>query len=88
MEQHVFFAFSLIIEGATEKVLQFIMPLMSVCNKNFGFIEKSIFVHYEGFKQSKSINCHDFCQEKNSGDLFRAAPYSLMLELHKAVLFH
>jgi hypothetical protein len=33
MEQHVF-AFSLIIEGTTEKVLQF----MSIYNNNLGFI--------------------------------------------------
>ncbi len=30
MEQHIFF--SLIIEGTTEKVLQFIMPLRSIYN--------------------------------------------------------
>jgi hypothetical protein len=35
-----FFAFSLIIEGTTEKVLQFIMPLKSISNQNFGFIEQ------------------------------------------------
>jgi hypothetical protein len=33
-----FFAFSLIIEGTTEKVLQFIMPLKSIYNQNLGFI--------------------------------------------------
>jgi hypothetical protein len=38
MEEHIF-AFSLIIEGTTEKVLQFIMPLKSIYNKNFGIIE-------------------------------------------------
>jgi hypothetical protein len=37
MEQHVF-AFLLIIEGTTEKVLQFIMPLKSIYNQNLGFI--------------------------------------------------
>ncbi len=39
MEQRVFL-FSLIIEGTTEKVLQFKMPLMSIYNINFGFIEQ------------------------------------------------
>jgi hypothetical protein len=32
-------AFSLIIEGATEKVLNIIMPLWLINNRNFGFIE-------------------------------------------------
>jgi hypothetical protein len=40
MEQHVFLAFSLIIEGGTEKVLLFIMQLKSICNKNLVFIEQ------------------------------------------------
>jgi hypothetical protein len=45
MDQHAF-AFSLIIEGATEKVLQFIMPLKSIYKQNLGFIEqKCIFEH-------------------------------------------
>ncbi len=33
----MFFAFSLIEEGATEKVLDLIMPLKSIYNKNLGF---------------------------------------------------
>ncbi len=36
MERHIF-TFSLIIEGATEKVLQFKIPLKSVYNKKLGF---------------------------------------------------
>ncbi len=32
MEQHIF-AFSSILEGTTEKVLQFIMPIKSIYNK-------------------------------------------------------
>ncbi len=39
MEQRVF-AFSFIIEGTTEKVLQFIIPLNSIYNQNLGFIEQ------------------------------------------------
>jgi hypothetical protein len=39
MEQHVF-AFSLIIEGTTEKVLKFIMSLKSIHDRNFGFDEQ------------------------------------------------
>ncbi len=37
------FRLSLIIEGATEKVSLFTMPLKSVYNKNFYFNEKEIF---------------------------------------------
>jgi len=45
MERHVF-GFSLIIEGATEKVLQFTMPLKSYHIRNIGFNEqKCIFEH-------------------------------------------
>jgi len=51
----VFFAFSLIIEGTTEKVLQFIMPLKSIYSRNFGFIaQKNVFLNTtESFKQEK-----------------------------------
>ena len=42
MEQHVF-VFSLIIEGTTEEVLQFIMPLKSIYNQNLGFIEQEMY---------------------------------------------
>jgi hypothetical protein len=38
-----FFEFSLNIEGATEKVLQSIMPLESICNQNLGFVEKQTY---------------------------------------------
>jgi hypothetical protein len=56
MEQRVFFAFSLIIEGTTEKVLQFIMPLKSIYSTNFGFIEqKRIFVDYREFQARKTL---------------------------------
>jgi hypothetical protein len=42
MEQNIF-AFSVLIEGTTEKVLQFKMPLMSIYNRNFGFIEQKMY---------------------------------------------
>ena len=50
-----FFAFSLIIEGSTEKALQFMMPLKSIYNRNFGFIEqKNVSLKTtESFKQEK-----------------------------------
>jgi hypothetical protein len=55
MEQR-FFTFSLIIEGTTEKVLQFIMPLELIYSKNFGFIEpKCIFEHYREFQARKTL---------------------------------
>jgi hypothetical protein len=38
-----FFAYSLIIEGTTEMALQFIMPLNSIYNRNFGFIEQKMY---------------------------------------------
>jgi hypothetical protein len=57
MEQQVFFAFSLIIEGTTEKVLKFIMTLKSIHNRNFGFIvQKNVFLNTtESFKQEKLL---------------------------------
>ncbi len=42
IEQRIF-AFSLIIEGTIEKALQFIMPLKSIYNRNFGFIEQKMY---------------------------------------------
>ncbi len=38
-----FFAFSLIIEGTTEKVLQFMMTFKSIYNRNFGFTEQKMY---------------------------------------------
>jgi hypothetical protein len=53
MEQHIFLKFPLNIEGTTEKVLQFKMPLKSIYNKNLGFIEqKNIF---EPFRQVQTV---------------------------------
>jgi hypothetical protein len=47
-------AFSLIIEGTTEKVLQFIVVLKSIYNKNLGFIE--VFLNtIERFKTRKTL---------------------------------
>ncbi len=56
MEQHAFFTFSFTIEGAAEKVLQFIMPLQSSYNKKFGFIEqKCSFVNHRKVKTRKNL---------------------------------
>ena len=56
MEQNVFFDFSLYIEGTTEKVLQFKMPLKSICNKILGFLEqKNIFEHYREVRTVRNL---------------------------------
>jgi hypothetical protein len=39
----MFFPFSLIIEGTTEKVFQFIMPFKSIYNKNLGIVEQKMY---------------------------------------------
>ncbi len=39
IEQHIF-EFSLIMEGATEEMLQFIMTLVSIYNQNLSFVEQ------------------------------------------------
>ncbi len=64
IEQHIF-AFSLIIGGTTEKVLQFIIPVESIYNKNFGFIEQKMYFEslQRGSNNKKSINWHYFCDE-------------------------
>ncbi len=48
-------AFLMIIEGATEKVLQFTMLLKSIYNKNFGVIgQECIFEDYREVKTIKN----------------------------------
>ncbi len=66
MEEHVFLYFYLIIEGTTEKVLQVIMPLKSIYNKNLGFIEQKMYYWtlQRGSDNKKSYNWHYFCREK------------------------
>ncbi len=91
MERRIFFTFSLIIEGTREKVLQFIMPLKSIYNRNFSFIEqKNVFLNTtESFKQEKLLLIDIIlAMKKISVALFRAAPYMLMLAPHKDALFH
>jgi hypothetical protein len=80
----------LIIDGTTEKVLKFLMPLKSIHNINFGFIEqKCIFEPYRKFQARKTLLFDIiFAMKKISVDLFRAAPYMLLLVLHKDALFH
>ncbi len=89
IEQQVF-AFSLIEEGTTEKVLQFMMPLKSIHSQTMFCSTKNVFLNTtERFKQEKNLLTDTiFVVKKNSYDLFRAAPYRLMLVLLKDVLFH
>ncbi len=85
-----FFAFTSIIEGTTEKALQFIMPLKSIYNRNFGFIEQKMYFWTLQRVPSKKncINWHYFSHEKKiTVHLFRAAPYMFILVLHPDVLF-
>ncbi len=60
-----FFAFSLIIEGTKEKVLQLIMPLKSIYSQNLGFVEQKM--HFwtlqTGSNNKKSTNWHYYCHE-------------------------
>ncbi len=87
MEQHVF-AFSLLIEGATGKVLQFIMSFKSIFNKNLSCVEQKMYFGtiQRGSKNKKSINSNYFCNKFFSDDLFKAAPYRLMLVSNKDAL--
>ncbi len=60
-----FFTFSLIIDGATEKILPFTMPLKSVFNRNFVFIkQKCIYEHFLRVKTIKRyIKLYYFCHK-------------------------
>jgi hypothetical protein len=52
----MFLAFSLIEEGATEKVLQFTIPLKSFTTKTLASLnKKSIFEHYREVQTIKSL---------------------------------
>jgi hypothetical protein len=84
-------AFYLIIDGTTEKVLQFIIPLKSVYIYSRGFnAQKMVFLTlHTGSNNKKYINWHSFCHDNVfSVDLFRAALYRFMLVLNSDALFH
>jgi hypothetical protein len=49
----MFFAFSFIIEGATEKVLQFSILIMPILKQNLGFDEKVC--NYEHYREVQTI---------------------------------
>jgi hypothetical protein len=85
-----FYEFSLIIDGPTEKLLQFIIPLSQFTTETLVSWNKNVFLNTtESFKQENIYKLTLFLPlKKVSVDLFRAAPYMLMLVLHKDVLFH
>jgi hypothetical protein len=67
------------------------MPLKSIHDRNFGFIKqkKSISEHYTELQTRKTLLIDTlFAMKKISVDLFGAAPYMLLLVLHKDALFH
>ncbi len=76
----------MIIEGATVKVLHFIMPLKLIYSKILAFVNKNVFLNTTAIKNL--IIDMIFGLKFFSGDLFRAAPYRLMLVLNKDALFH
>jgi hypothetical protein len=50
-----FWAFSLIIEGSTEKALQFIMAIQSIHDKNFGFVKQNYMFEHHGKAETKKV---------------------------------
>ncbi len=66
---------SFIVEGTTEKVSHFIMPLKSIYNRNFCFNQqKYIFEHFGKVKTTKIyLKLHFYCHKNVSVNLFGAA---------------
>jgi hypothetical protein len=66
------------------------MPLKSIHNRNFGFIEQKMYSLTRQRVSSKknSINWHHFYHKKYLLTFLELPPYMLMLVLHKDVLFH
>ncbi len=64
MEQHIF-GILLIIEGITEKVLQFLTSLNTIYKQNFGFVEQKMYLWtlHRVSNNKKSINWHYFGRE-------------------------
>jgi len=83
------FTFSLIMEGTTEKVLQFKMPVKSINNKNFGFVEqKMLFWTLQRFKQLKIYVLTLFLSWKYfSDDLLRGYPLLAYVSIKQICAF-
>ncbi len=66
------FTLPLIIEGATEKVFEFMMPLKSIYNKNLSFIEqKCICQHRRKVERGKKVKMAFLLLKNCSVFLFR-----------------
>ncbi len=72
-----FFAFSLIIEGTTEKALKFIVNLQQ--KLWFHWTKKYFWTLQRVSSNKNSINWHHFAMKKISVDLFRGVPIWLCL---------
>ncbi len=86
-----FFAFSLIIEGATDKVLQSIITLKSVNNKNIRFnAQKRFFEHYRENQTIKnlSIDIIIFVMKPFFLMTSQSCHYRFLLVLNSDALFH
>ncbi len=80
------FRLSYITEGATKKASNFIMPLKSIYNKNFYFIEdKCILEHCRKVEAIKKLFLY-FSFENCSVYHFRGALCELIFAIHKNVL--
>jgi hypothetical protein len=84
-----FFTLSLIIEGATEKALQFIMPLGLFALKTLVLLNKNVYLTTKELLTSRklSLKWRYFCNKKCTIYLIRAALVGLCF-LHKDALFH
>ncbi len=80
----------MIIEGATEKVLQIKVPLKSIHSKNLCLLNnKMYFGTPQRCSNNKKLIIGIILVMKNfSGELFRAALYRIMLSLNRDALFH
>ncbi len=89
MGQRVFFAFFIKYRGRHRKGVAIYKPFKSIYNKNLDFIEQKMY----WWKQLRGSNNKNlpidiiFVMKFFSDDLFRVAPYSLMLVLNQDVLF-
>ncbi len=87
--EHRIFSLSFIIEGTTEKLLQFKMPMEAICYKNFCFKDQNvIFNTIEKVKTMNNLYNYNIFLNCGSVYLFSAAPYKFICTYHEDVLFH
>ncbi len=89
MEQHVLLIF-IDYKGLQRKgVAIYIAAWVNLRQKRWFHWTKNVFLNTAEFQARKTLLIDIiFAMKKISVDLFRAAPYILMLELQKDVLFH